>query len=73
MAILLYAMGKGWVNIMPDEVNTEEKCVYCEKPGVLVQVRRMPGKYHLRCIQKAQEAWALTVPKNIFDRIFGGK
>lgn len=34
----------------------ESLCAYCEKPGQLIPIRRMPGLYHLRCVAEAKKA-----------------
>lgn len=40
-------------------------CTYCEKPGQLLPVRKMPGQYHLRCIPAAKKAWELIRPRTL--------
>jgi hypothetical protein len=50
---------------MTDEV---EKCTYCEKPGELITVRGMQGKYHLRCVDKAKKAWEAVRPPGFLAR-----
>lgn len=48
-----------------------ERCAYCEKPGELFPIRRMPGQYHLRCIEdakKALEAGRKSLFSKVLDR-----
>jgi len=44
-------------------------CVYCEKEGIVVHVRGLPGLYHLRCIKDAKEAWDSTRGESLLQRL----
>ena len=45
-------------------------CTYCEKEGIVVYVRGMPGLYHLKCIKNAKEAWESARGSTFFERLF---
>lgn len=43
-------------------------CAYCEKEGIVVYVRGLPGFYHLRCIKDAKEAWESARGESFLQR-----
>jgi hypothetical protein len=38
-------------------------------PGELIIVRGMPGKYHLRCVANAREAWEKARGKSLLSKM----
>ena len=44
-------------------------CAYCEKEGIVVYVRGLPGLFHLRCIKDAKEAWDMARGKSFLERL----
>jgi len=44
-------------------------CVYCEKEGIVVRARGLPGLYHLRCIKDAKEAWDSARGESFLQRL----
>jgi len=46
-------------------------CTYCEKEGIVVYVKGLPGLYHLRCVKQAKEAWETAKGETFLQRLLG--
>ncbi len=51
--------------MIPDQ----DVCTYCEKPGQLIEIRRMKGQYHLRCVAPAKRALEAARPKSLLGSL----
>ncbi len=51
--------------MIPDQ----DVCTYGEQPGPLIEIRRMKGQYHLRCVAPAKKALEAARPKSLLGSL----